>query len=77
MKKEHRKKMVAPIVVTVIILLYYAAMGCAIFLLPDMAAWLRLALIAVPLIPSCLILHVMLQRIREIKSGEEDDLNQY
>ena len=77
MKQEHRKKMVAPIVVTIVILLYYAAMGCVIFLLPNTPLWLKAVLILVPLIASCLILHVMLQRIREIKSGEEDDLNQY
>ncbi|MBQ7492384.1 MAG: hypothetical protein IJT76_07340 [Clostridia bacterium] len=75
--KKHGKKMVAPIVITALILLYYAAMGCVILLLPGMKTWLRLALVAVPLIPCCVILYVMIQRIGEIKKGEEDDLDQY
>ena len=52
-------------------------MGCVILLLPGMKTWLRLALVAVPLIPCCVILYVMIQRIGEIKKGEEDDLDQY
>lgn len=77
MKKHHGKKMVAPIVITVLILLYYAAIGCLILLFPGLALWLKLALIALPLMPSCVILYVMIQRIDEIKKGEEDDLDHY
>ncbi len=77
MKKGHGKKMAAPIVITALILLYYTAMGLIILRLPWVRPWLRVVLIAVPLIPSCVILYVMIQRIGEIKKGEEDDLDQY
>lgn len=75
--KKHGKKMVAPIVIAALILLYYAAMSCVILRLPGMNLWLRAALVGVPLIPSCVTLYVMIQRIGEIKKGEEDDLDQY
>ena len=71
----HKKKMIAPIVVTVIMVIYYAVyFGFLISLLEPV--W-RYAFGIVPLIFSVVTIKVCVERINEIKKGEEDDLSQY
>ena len=71
-----KRKYVAPIVVAAIIILYYAGIA-AVFSQMAMTLWQRMLLIAVPLIPCGVVIYVLVQRIREIKGGEEDDLEKY
>ena len=71
----HRKKMIAPIVVSVIMILYYVVyFGLLITLLPGI--W-KYALGILPLALSVLIVKVCIERINEIKKGEEDDISKY
>ena len=70
-----RKKMTAPIVVTVIIVLYYAIyFGFLITLLDGI--W-KYALGIIPIIFSIIMVKVCIERINEIKKGEEDDISKY
>ena len=72
---SHRKKMIAPIVVSVIMILYYVVyFGFLITLLPGI--W-KYALGILPLALSVLIVKVCIERINEIKKGEEDDISKY
>ena len=72
---SHKKKMIAPIVVTVVLILYYIAyFGFLISLLGGI--W-RYLFGIVPLLFSAVMIYVCIERIREIKKGEEDDLGQY
>ena len=72
---SHRKKMIAPILVSVIMILYYVAyFGFLITLLPGI--W-KYALGILPLALSVLIVKVCIERINEIKKGEEDDISKY
>ena len=72
---SHKKKMVAPIVVTVIMVLYYIAyFGCLLSLLDGV--W-KYVFGIVPLAFSAVTIYVCVQRINEIRKGEEDDLSQY
>ena len=71
----HRKKMIAPIVISVIMILYYVVyFGFLITLLPGI--W-KYALGILPLALSVLIVKVCIERINEIKKGEEDDISKY
>ncbi len=73
--KSHGKKMVAPIVVTVIVLLYYVLyFGVLLSLLPGIWKYL---LGILPLFFAVVLIKVCVERIKEIKKGEEDDLSQY
>ena len=70
-----RKEMTAPIVVTVIIVLYYAIyFGFLITLLDGI--W-KYALGIIPIIFSAVMVKVCIERINEIKKGEEDDISKY
>ena len=72
---HHRKKMIAPIVVSVIMILYYVVyFGFLITLLSGI--W-KYALGILPLALSVLIVKVCIERINEIKKGEEDDISKY
>ena len=73
--KLYRNKMIAPIVISVIIILYYVVyFGILIALLDGIWKWL---LGIIPLALSAVMLKVCIERIKEIKKGEEDDLSKY
>lgn len=71
----HKKKMVAPIVITVIMALYYVVyFGFLMSLLGGI--WLYVLGIF-PFVFSGVTIWVCIERIKEIRKGEEDDLSQY
>ena len=71
----HKKKMVAPIVVTILMVVYYVVyFGFLMTLLEGV--W-RYALGIIPLVFSVVMVKVCIERIKEIKGGEEDDISKY
>ena len=76
MEREHRKKMAAPIVITVLFVLYLIVYAVLVILA---AGWSpAMLLLTIPLVALGIGMVVVLkERIREIKSGEEDDLEKY
>ena len=72
---SHRKKMIAPIVVSAVMILYYVVyFGFVIALLPSI--W-KYVLGIIPLGFSVVMVKVCIERINEIKKGEEDDISKY
>ncbi len=73
---NHAKKMIAPIVITAITVIYLV-LYLTIVLYIDAPAWMTitLGLILIGLI--AVSIHVLIERINEIRSGEEDDLSKY
>lgn len=75
MLNSHRKKMLPPIVISVIIILYYVVyFGILITLLEGI--W-KYILGIMPLVFSAVMVKVCIERIKEIKEGEEDDISKY
>ena len=72
---SHKKKMIAPIIVTLITVIYYAFYFAFIISLID-GVW-KYLLGIIPLIFSILMIAVLIERIKEIKKGEEDDISKY
>ena len=72
---SHKRKMVAPIVVSVILVLYYVFYFG--FLAAVVGGALRWILGFLPIVLSGLTVMVCVERIKEIKKGEEDDLSKY
>ena len=71
----HKKKMIAPIIITIICILYYIAyFGLLISIVGGV--W-KYILGVVPVIFSALMIYVCIERINEIKKGEEDDISKY
>lgn len=73
--KSHKKKMMAPIVISVIMVLYYIVYFGFLIILLD-GIW-KYVLGIIPLVLSAVMVKVCIERIKEIKEGEEDDLGQY
>ena len=70
-----RNKIIAPIIVTVIVVLYYVVyFGFLISLLDTV--W-KYAFGIIPLVFSAIMVKVCIERINEIKEGEEDDISKY
>ena len=74
--QEQERKLVAPIVITVLLILYYFVYFLFLLaMLPGIV--LKLLCGIIPLILAGVTLFVCIQRINEIRSGEEDDLSKY
>ena len=75
--KKHGKKMIAPIIITILFIMYYG--GFAVFFLRDeeIPVWGKLLFAIVPLALAGVMIGVLGSRIKEIRSGEEDDLSKY
>ena len=72
---DKKKQFLAPIVVTVLMVAYYVVyFGFLIALLPGV--W-KYVLGLLPLALSAVMVKVCIERIQEIKKGEEDDLSKY
>lgn len=75
MKNSKHKGILAPILVTVVLVAYFAVyFGFIITLVPTV--W-KFILAIFPLIFAGVLIGVCMERIKEIRSGQEDDLSQY
>ena len=70
-----KKKMIPPIVVTVLMILYYVVYFG--FLVSLLEGFWKYLLGVIPFVFSGVTIMVCLERIKEIKEGEEDDLSKY
>ena len=70
------KKMIAPIVITVLFVAYYIFYFGLIITLIDMVL-VNVLFGIIPFALALVMIYVCLQRIKEIRSGEEDDLSKY
>ena len=73
--KSHRKKMIAPIVVSAIMILYYVVYFDFLISLID-GVW-KYMLGIIPFLLSAVMVKVCIERISEIRKGEEDDIGKY
>ncbi|MBR3768828.1 MAG: hypothetical protein IKL10_11410 [Clostridia bacterium] len=73
--KKNFKKLIAPITVTILLILYFIVyFGFLITLLNGIFKYI---LGILPLVFAVLTVYVCVERIKEIRSGEEDDLSKY
>ena len=74
------KKIVAPVIVTFVILAFIALYASLYFFVIDTLAIKTIAkiiILAIAVGLSAVMIAVLVQRIKEIKGGEEDDLGKY
>ncbi len=73
--KKNNRKIIAPILITVVMIVYYGVyFGFLISLLSGV--W-KYALGIIPLVFSAIMVKVCIERINEIKKGEQDDISKY
>ncbi len=76
MDSKKNKQLIAPITITCISVLFLFSYIIAI-LLVDLPLGFSLLLLLIPLALAGVCIFVLVERIKEIRSGEEDDLSQY
>lgn len=74
--KKYWKKLIAPIIITIIICLYFIGYAVLCMQVGTSVSFKVLGAI-IPLILAGVCVYVLYERIKEIRSGEEDDLSQY
>ena len=72
-----KKGFVGAVISALCIALYYVGMAVLFLCIPDFPLWGKLALCLIPMAVCALVVAVLVQRIRELKSGETDDLENY
>ena len=70
-------KLAAPIVVTVLGCLWLIGWALACIFMPEILLWMKLVGLIMPLGLLGVMIFVLVERIYEIRSGEEDDLSNY
>ena len=75
-EKKHKKKMVAPIVISIITVIYFCFYAAICF---SMSVLLITKILfgVIPLALIGVVVYVLVERMNEIRSGEEDDLSKY
>lgn len=71
------KKMVAPVIVCILVVLYLAGLAFAVIMAADMPVLFRASLIVGLIALAGVMVGVAVSRMKEIRSGEEDDLSKY
>lgn len=73
----HWKKLIAPVIVGALLVTWFCLWLAVCLSAPELPARVKLAGAVVPLALIAVTVFVMIQRIQEIRSGEEDDLGKY
>ncbi len=71
------KKLIAPVVVTVLVCVWLLGYALVALRLPGLPGWAKVLGILVPLLLGWAAIKNLVERIHEIRSGEEDDLDDY
>ncbi len=74
---KHTRKMIAPIIITIFVVLYYTGFAAVCLVVQDIPLPFRWFFGLIPLVLAGVMIYVLLTRIKEIRSGEEDDLGKY
>ena len=73
---KYLRKILAPIIITFILIAYYVVFAIFIAGL-EISPMTKVLAVVIPLLLGGVTVFVMVERINEIRSGEEDDLSQY
>ena len=73
--KNHKQKMIAPVLISIFMIIYYVVyFGFLISLLEGIVKYV---LGIIPIIFCVVMVKVCIERVKEIKGGEMDDLSKY
>jgi len=70
------KKIIPPVIITIILIVYFILFISGVNYITE-PLWFRLTAVIVPLAFIGVSIYVLIERIKEIRSGEEDDLSKY
>ena len=68
---------IAPIIVAVLVVLYFIFYGYMATVIDGMPFVARIVFIAIPVVMIIVMIYTLIERIKEIRKGENDDLGKY
>ncbi len=74
---DHRRKIITSVLIGAVVILYFVLYGSFALFLPDVPLAIKIFLGIVGLGMAGGMIKVIIDRIREIRKGEEDDLSNY
>ena len=74
--RTQSKKLIAPVIITVLLIVYFVFFAI-IWLFNPVFLIIKIIGIIIPLVLIGVSVFVLVERIKEIRSGEEDDLSKY
>jgi predicted tellurium resistance membrane protein TerC len=74
---KHLKKMIAPTIITALFIIYFVGVGLSMSAIKELPFMYKVLYIVFPFIMAIVMIVVLIGRIKEIRSGEEDDLSKY
>ena len=74
--KNSNKKLFAPFIITILLVIYFGIFVVTCFYVSVPIVWKIIGSL-VPLALISVSIYVLMERIKEIRSGEEDDLSKY
>ena len=74
--KEHTKKTIAPVIIVLLISVYYLGVGFLVIKL-SLPSIFKALIVLISIVITLLFIFTLVERIKEIKKGEEDDLSKY
>ena len=72
-----RKGLLGAVLSALFVILYYGGLLMLFAFQPEIPSWARILLCLIPLVVCGVTVLVLAQRIRELNSGETDDLDNY
>lgn len=74
---KHTKKLIAPIIITILLICYFIIYMVTGLYVNEFPPIMKILLLVIPLGFIGLSIYMLIERINEIKGGEEDDLSKY
>lgn len=74
--KRHAQKIIAPVIIAAGIIMYYIA-GAIILITLNVSDIIKTIALICSIAMTVVIIAVLIERIKEIKKGEEDDISKY
>jgi ABC-type transport system involved in multi-copper enzyme maturation permease subunit len=72
-----KKGLLGAVLSALFVIIYYGGLLLLFAFQPEIPSWARILLCLIPLGVCAVVILVLVQRIRELKSGETDDLDNY
>ena len=72
-----KKGLLGAVLSALFVIIYYGGLLLLFAFQPEIPSWARILLCLIPLGVCAVVILVLVQRIRELKSSETDDLDKY
>ena len=74
---KYLNKMIAPVIITILFIIYFVGIALSMSAINALPFLYKVLYVVIPFIMAIVMIVVLIGRIKEIRSGEEDYLSKY